>query len=79
MRFIYILSAYTLTYSFSSPQQTEVDRSMLEEYLNIEKEIAEEEANNPIQPLELKADQLSRLEQEIETMEHTLSQLEEQT
>ncbi|XP_050722090.1 myosin-11-like isoform X2 [Eriocheir sinensis] len=57
----------------------EVDRSMLEEYLNIEREIAEEEANNPIQPLELKADQLARLEQEIDTMESTLSQLEEQT
>lgn len=52
---------------------------MLEEYLNIERQIAEEEANNPIQPLELKADQLARLEQEIDTMESTLSQLEEQT
>lgn len=59
--------------------QREVDRSMLEEYLNIERQIAEEEANNPIQPLELKADQLARLEQEIDTMEITLSKLEEQT
>lgn len=57
----------------------DVDRSMLEEYLSIERQIAEEEANNPIQPLELKADQLARLEQEIETMEHSLVELEEQT
>lgn len=57
----------------------DVDRSMLEEYLSIERQIAEEEANNPIQPLELKTDQLARLEQEIEVMEESLAKLEEQT
>lgn len=59
--------------------QTDIDRSMLEEYIEIERQIAEEEANNPLQPLELKADQLARLGQEIEAMESQLARLEEQT
>ncbi|XP_063864825.1 uncharacterized protein LOC135102977 isoform X1 [Scylla paramamosain] len=57
----------------------DVDRSMLEKYIEIERQIAEEEANNPIQPLELKMDQLARLGQEIEAMEAQLAGLEEQT
>ncbi|XP_045112890.1 uncharacterized protein LOC123505534 isoform X2 [Portunus trituberculatus] len=57
----------------------DVDRSMLQKYIEIERQIAEEEANNPIQPLELKMDQLARLGQEIEAMETQLAGLEEQT
>ena len=59
--------------------QTDIDQSMLQKYIEIERQIAEEEANNPIQPLELKADQLARLGQEIQAMEEQLVRLEEQT
>ncbi|XP_042219823.1 uncharacterized protein LOC121864729, partial [Homarus americanus] len=56
-----------------------IDRSTLEEYLKIEREIAEEESNNPIQPLELKTDQMVRLTEEIDRMEEDLQDLERKT
>ncbi|XP_064092285.1 uncharacterized protein LOC135205494 isoform X4 [Macrobrachium nipponense] len=55
------------------------DRSTLEEYLQVEREIAEEEQNNPIQPLELKSDQLGKLTNEIDLLEAHLQELEKQT
>ncbi|XP_066971541.1 uncharacterized protein synr isoform X2 [Macrobrachium rosenbergii] len=62
-----------------SAREITVDRSTLEEYLQVEREIAEEEQNNPIQPLELKSDQLGKLTNEIETLEVHLQELEKQT
>ncbi|XP_068212071.1 myosin-14 [Palaemon carinicauda] len=57
----------------------QVDRSTLEKYLQVEREIAEEEQNNPIQPLELKSNQLVKLTNEIEALEASLEELQLQT
>nr|XP_045591716.1 uncharacterized protein LOC123753807 [Procambarus clarkii] len=42
----------------SKTSDLKIDRSTLDQFLKIEREIAAEEANSPIQPLELKAEQL---------------------
>ncbi|XP_064092283.1 uncharacterized protein LOC135205494 isoform X2 [Macrobrachium nipponense] len=62
-----------------SAREITFDRSTLEEYLQVEREIAEEEQNNPIQPLELKSDQLGKLTNEIDLLEAHLQELEKQT
>ncbi|XP_047492393.1 intracellular protein transport protein USO1-like isoform X2 [Penaeus chinensis] len=56
-----------------------VDRSTLEAYIKLEREIAEEEASNPLQPLELKSEQLAKITQEIKEMEVNLENLERET
>ncbi|XP_042880258.1 uncharacterized protein LOC122258402 [Penaeus japonicus] len=60
-------------------KEVAVDRSTLEAYIQLEREIAEEEASNPLQPLELKAEQLARITQEIKEMEVNLENLERET
>ena len=55
-----------------------VDKSTLEDYLKIEREIAEAEANNPLQPLDLKSDQLQRLTEDIKKMEVDMVKIDEE-
>ncbi|XP_071515294.1 uncharacterized protein synr isoform X3 [Panulirus ornatus] len=56
-----------------------IDRSTLEEYLKIERDIAEEENTSLIPTLEMKSNELARLTQEINIMESKVLDLEEQT
>ncbi|XP_069159161.1 uncharacterized protein [Procambarus clarkii] len=62
----------------SKTSDLKIDRSTLDQFLKIEREIAAEEANSPIQPLELKAEQLVRLIHEIDHLEANLKDLETQ-
>ncbi|XP_069944229.1 uncharacterized protein synr isoform X2 [Cherax quadricarinatus] len=56
-----------------------IDRNTLDEFLKIEREIAQVESNNPMQPLELKTDQLVRLNQEIDQLEEHIRDLEKES
>ncbi|XP_076029182.1 BH3-only protein sayonara [Oratosquilla oratoria] len=60
-------------------KDVEINRSTLEQYLQIERDIAEAERNNPLQPLQLKTEQLNRLTEDIASMEIHLTELQAQT
>ncbi|KAK7069126.1 hypothetical protein SK128_004111 [Halocaridina rubra] len=63
----------------ATAKDVNINRATLEEFLSIEREIAEEETNNPIQPLELKSAQLQKTGTEIELMEANLEELKKET
>ena len=59
--------------------QIALDRNTLEGYLELEREIAEEEHKNPIHPLELKKEQLARLSREVKEKQDILQNVEAET
>ncbi|KAF2345261.1 hypothetical protein FHG87_023983, partial [Trinorchestia longiramus] len=56
-----------------------IDRHTLEAYLQLERDIAREETNNPLHPLELKSSELKKLTADIEEKETLLKEIEEKT
>ncbi|XP_069998862.1 uncharacterized protein synr [Penaeus vannamei] len=73
------LTMYGNNNNNGSMKNVSVDRSTLEAYIKLEREISEEEASNPLQPLELKSEQLAKITQEIKEMEVNLENLERET
>ena len=57
----------------------DVDEKALTDYLQLERDIAEAETKNPLQPLDLKSEQLHSLNEEIDDLEAKVDRLTKQT
>ena len=59
--------------------KVDVDEKVLTDYLQIERDIAEAEVKNPLQPLDLKSEQLHQLSEQIDDLTGKVRILEKQT